>query len=102
MSSSIERLTLREKLHHSHQTVRKLAEHLEQAFVPRVHDLRKVCRHYESSAGPPAVSDVTIRSYVSLVLESDRFTVGLNETLERYLTLIQKDVSAAVSRESNR
>jgi hypothetical protein len=44
------------------------------------------------------VADVTIRGFVSAVLESDQFTARLNDSLENYLNSIQKDVSDVVSR----
>ena len=98
MSPSIEHMTLREKLRDAGRGARELIEHLELGFVPKVHDLRKVARQHDPSSGNPPVADVTIRSYVSSVLESERFTVGLNESLENYLNSIKKDVSEVLSR----
>lgn len=98
MSSTIDHLTLREKLRDAARSVRELIEHIEHGFVPKVHELRKLTRQHDPASGTPPVADVTIRSYVSAVLESDRFTVGLNESLENYLNSIQKDVSEVVSR----
>ena len=102
MSSSINRLTLREKLRDATRGVRELVEHLELGFVPKVHELRKLTRQHDPAAGATPVADVTIRSYVSSVLESDRFTAGLNESLEKYLNSINNDVSDVVSRGSGR
>ena len=102
MSSSINRLTLREKLRDAARGVRELVEHLELGFVPKVHELRKLTRQHDPAAGATPVADVTIRSYVSSVLESDRFTAGLNESLEKYLNSINNDVSDVVSRGSGR
>ena len=102
MSSEIERLTLREKIRESARGVRELIDHLELGFVPKVHELRKLCRQHDPTSGNPPVADVTIRSYVLSVVESDRFTVGLNESLENYLNSIRKDVSEVVSRGSSR
>ncbi len=98
MGSSIDHLTLREKLRDAARGIRELIEHLELGFVPKVHELRKLSRQHDSTSGSPPVADVTIRSYVSSVLESDRFTAGLNESLENYLNSIKKDVSDVVSR----
>jgi len=55
-------------------------------------------RQHDPASDLPPVADVTIRSYVSSVLESDRFTAGLNESLEKYLNSIQKDVSDVIFR----
>ena len=102
MSSSIEHLTLREKLRDAARDVRELIEHLELGFVPKVHDLRKLTRQHDPASGATAVADVTVRSYVSSVLESDRFTAGLNDSLEDYLNSIKRDVSDVVSRGTGR
>jgi hypothetical protein len=98
MSSSIDQLTLREKLRDAEHVLRELAEHLEMGFIPKVHELKKLSRQHDPASGLPPVADVTIRSYVSSVVESDRFTVGLNESLEKYLNAIQKDVGEVVNR----
>ncbi len=98
MSSPIDQLTLREKLRDAAHGIRELIEHLELGFVPKVHDLRKLSRQHDPLSDSPPVADVTIRSYVSSVLESDRFTAGLQDSLENYLNSIQKDVSDVVSR----
>ena len=98
MSSAIEHLTLREKLRDAARGARELIEHLEHGFVPKVHDLRKLCRQHDPTSGSPPVADVTVRGYVSAVLESDQFTAGLNSSLENYLNSIQRDVAEVVSR----
>ena len=98
MSPSIDQLTLREKLRDAARGLRELVEHLEMGFVPKVHELRKLSRQHDPTSDLPPVADVTIRSYVSSVLESDRFTAGLNESLEKYLNSIQKDVSDVIFR----
>ena len=98
MSSPIDQLTLREKLRDATHNVRELIEHLELGFVPKVHELIKLCRQHDPSSGQPAVTDVTIRNDVSAVLGSDRFTAGLNENLEKYLTSIQADLLEVISR----
>ena len=98
MSSSIDNLTLREKLRDAEHVLRELAEHLEQGFIPKVHELKKIRRQPDPASGAAPVADVTIRSYVSGVVESDRFTGGLVESLEKYLNAIQKDVSEVVNR----
>ena len=98
MSSAIDQLTLREKLRDAAHVARELIEHLELGFVPKVHELRKLSRQHDPASGLPPVADVTIRSYVSAVLESDRFSAGLNDNLENYLNSIRKDVTEVVSR----
>lgn len=98
MSSSIDHLTLREKLRDAARGVRELIEHLELGFVPKVHELRKLTRQHDPASGATPVGDVTIRSYVSSVFESDQFTAGLDSSLETYLNSIKKDVSDVVSR----
>ena len=98
MSSSIDQLTLREKVREAERVLRELVEHLEMGFIPKVHELKKLSRQHDPASGSPPVADVTIRSYVSAVVESDRFTGGLVESLDNYLNAIQKDVSEVVNR----
>lgn len=98
MNPAIDHLTLREKLRDAARGARELVEHLELGFVPKVHELRKLSRQHDAASGVPPVADVTIRGYVSAVLESDQFTVRLNDSLENYLNSIQKDVSDVISR----
>lgn len=98
MNPAIDRLTLREKLRDATRGFRELVEHLELGFVPKVHELRKLTRQHDPTSGSTPVADVTIRNAVALVLDSDQFTAGLNDSLEYYLNSIQKDVAGVVSR----
>jgi hypothetical protein len=98
MSSAIDKLPLREKLRDAAHSVRELVEHLELGFVPKVHELRRLSRQPDPASNLPPVADLTIRSHVSAVLESDRFTAGLNENLEKYLQSIQKNLSEEINR----
>lgn len=98
MSSSVDRLTLREKLRDAAHGVRELIEHLELGFIPKVHELKRLTRQHDPADGATNVSDVTVRSHVTSVMQSERFTVGLNDSLEDYLNSIKKDVSDVVSR----
>ena len=98
MAAPIENLTLREKLRDAAHSVRELIEHLEMGFVPKVHELRKLCRQHDPTSDAAPVADSTVRSHVHTVIESDRFTAGLVENLEKYLNSIQKDVANVVSR----
>jgi len=100
--SSIDHLTLREKLRDAAHCTRELIEHLELGFVPKVHELRKLSRQHDPASGVPPVADVTIRSYVSSVIESDRFTAGLSENLEKYLVSIQSDTTDVINRSVGR
>jgi hypothetical protein len=98
MAAPIENLTLREKLRDAAHSVRELVEHLEMGFVPKVHELRKISRQHDPTSDSEPVADSTIRSHVHTVLESDRFTAGLVDSLEKYLNSIQNDVSNVISR----
>ena len=102
MSSDFERLTLREKLRETLRGVRELIDHLELGFVPKVHELRRMTRQHEAASGIVPVSDLTVRSHVLSVLESERFTVGLNDTLEKHLNSIKRDVSEVVKGRGSR
>lgn len=102
MAAHIEQLTLREKLRDAAHTLRELIEHLDMGFVPKVHELKKLCRQPEPGTEAPPVADSTVRSHVHTVLDSDRFTAGLVENLDKYLASIQKDVANVVSKGAGR
>jgi hypothetical protein len=73
-------LTLRDRVVVSIRSDRELIEHLEQAFIPKVHALRKLTRgERQADAAPPG--DRTVHAAAAAVLEADNFTVGVYERL---------------------
>ncbi len=76
----LEEMTLHERLLAAQRLNRELVEHLEQGFIPKAHNLRRVTR-VGSSADDSAANHRTIHTTAAQVVESDDFTVGLHENL---------------------
>ena len=91
-SLNLNQLTLRDKIREAARRSHELSEHLEQAFVPKVHDLRKVTRPPEPNAETPPVADVTVRHQAASVLEADLYTDGLNDDTEALFEAIAAEV----------
>lgn len=87
-----ERLTLREKLIEADKTTRELVQHLEQAFIPKVHNLRRLSR---SGMDPERdeVKDISIRNSADDALQSDAYARKLCGQLSEFLQAIDKDVT---------
>jgi hypothetical protein len=92
MSSSLDNMTLREKMIEADKLVRELMHHLEHGFVPKAHRLRRVARHGADPSEQEHVTDLTIRSTVDDVLQSDEFTRNVAHQLMQFLTAIDRDV----------
>ena len=80
---------LRERLTALERLIRELSEHIEQGFLPRVHDLRRVTR-YRKSGSRSDITDKTVRDQVERVLDSEKFTSDLYGQLEDYLKSIAR------------
>jgi hypothetical protein len=83
-------MTLRQKLIEADKLARELMDHLERGFVPRVHNLRRITRQ-GSDGDLEDITDVTVRSTVDQVLESDDFARNLCEGLKQFLTSIDTE-----------
>lgn len=94
MSQSLDNMTLREKLSEADKLARELIHHLEHGFIPKVHSLRRTARSGmgQSEHADEEVTDVTIRSTVEGVLQSDDFTRNVSDQLTQLLTAIDRDV----------
>lgn len=92
MSRSLDNMTLREKLSEADKLARELIHHLEHGFIPKAHLLRRTARHGIDPAEHEEVTDMTIRSTVDGVLQSDEFTRTVSERLTQFLTAINTDV----------
>lgn len=88
---SLESMTLRQKLIEADKLARELKDHLERGFVPKVHKLRRITRQ-GSDLDEEDVTDVTVRSAVDQVLESDEFAHNLCQALRRFLTSIDDEI----------
>jgi hypothetical protein len=93
----MEEMTLRDKCREVDRLSRELEDHLQQGFVPKVHELRKLCKPQEADFG--GIPDITIRSQIQQVLASERYTGEIYEALERGLVLIAEDVNGLLERD---
>jgi hypothetical protein len=90
---SLEQMTLREKLTEAERLTRELIDHLDQGFLPRCHDLSRLVRPINGE--PPALralEDVTVRTQVAHILESETFTESLFQKLSTYCQAIDEAV----------
>lgn len=80
----IAELTMREKIRNSQHLARDLHEHLTQNLLPKIAELATVCL----PEGEERIADVTIRSQVATVLESERFLAQKDEEIAHYAAAI--------------
>lgn len=85
-------LTMREKIRDCEHLARELAEHWQQNFLPKVADLQTVSN--PTPGNEERVADITVRSSVAAVLESERFAAEREEDLGQYVTAIVAAASA--------
>lgn len=91
---SIQSLTLREQLVEAQRLSRELAEHLDQAFLPKCLELTRLMRPINGE--PPdirALEDVTVRTQASRILETETFTEKVFEELSEYCKAIEAGVN---------
>jgi len=89
--------TLREKIREAERVTRELREHLELNFAPKSHELKKMCRSPDDRPDAEHFADVTIRSQCSQVIQSDRFTAGLDDQAEDLYAAIVVEVEEIAS-----
>ena len=97
-SLNLDQLTLRDKIREAARKSHDMIEHLEHAFVPKAHDLRKVSRPQDPKSESPPIADVTIRHQAAKVLESDQYTEGLSEEAEALFEAIATEVDKLATR----
>ncbi|MBD3675483.1 MAG: hypothetical protein HUJ26_18375 [Planctomycetaceae bacterium] len=93
MSDSTDAMTLQEKVKKSEVLVRELIEHLELGFLPKLKKLYKISRVGKSRSQLEEIADLTIRTHVSQMLESEQFTEDLFEKLSTLTTALEKDMN---------
>lgn len=94
---SPESLTLREQLNAADRLTREVMDHLERAFIPQAHELRRVTRVTGEDDPSAQLADVTLRSQVSTLLKSDDYTQKMTDNLRAYLASIGKEVNRIVA-----
>jgi len=90
MAKSPDELTLRDRVVAAMRLNRELIEHLDQGFVPKVHQLRRVTRPLRPGDEP--VGDKTVHAQAAAVLEADHFTVDVYQQLIAHCESIRKSV----------
>jgi hypothetical protein len=90
-----ESMTLREKFTEGERIARELVQHLEQGFIPKAHNVRKMTKP-QMEAGEDEVRDITLRNAVGDVLASEEFAHPLIHRLRQFVTLIEQDVERIV------
>jgi hypothetical protein len=93
-----QQMTLREMLVDTERFVRELSEHLDQAFIPKCHELSRLVRPINGE--PPDVrtlEDVTVRTQASRILESEQFTESVFDKLSQYCQAIDAAVGKITS-----
>lgn len=90
--SDISQLPLRDKFTSAERLTRELIDHLEQGFLPRIQQVRRVCRKDESDG----VTDKTVRHECSRLIESDKFTQKLTDELQALLDGIASEMEPII------
>lgn len=89
----IEEMTLRDRVAAAQRLSRDLVEHLDQGFIPKVHQLRRVTRSdsqgVDKEQGP---SDRTVHSAAAGVLEADHYTVKVYQRLIAHGESVRRSV----------
>ena len=101
-SLNLNQLTLRDKIREAARRSHDLNEHLEQAFVPKVHQLRKLTRPPEPGSDVIPATDTTIRQQAAIVLDSEKYTVGLDDEISALLVAIVEEVDQVLNKQAFR
>lgn len=99
-SLNLSQLTLRDKIREAARRSQDLHEHLEQAFVPKVHQLRKLTRIPEAGSDAPIVADMSVRHQSAEVMASEKYTLGLDDEAMSLFTSILEDVEQLQAQKS--
>ena len=83
----------------SEKLLRDLTDHLDRGFYPKIRQLERLVRPTETEAFDSRVEDVTVRSHVKAVLDSEIYTDQLCEKLAEYCDAINDSVSRIVEGE---
>lgn len=101
-SLNLSQLTLRDKIREAARRSHDLNEHLEQAFVPKVHQLRKLTRPPEPGTDAIPVSDTTIRHQAAVVLDCEKYTAGMDDETSALFGAIADEVDHVLNNQSFR
>lgn len=101
-SLNLSQLTLRDKIREAARRTHDLNDHLEQAFVPKVHQLRKLTRPPEPGTDAVPVADMSIRHQAAAVLESEAYTTQLDDEVSALFAAIVSEVEHAQNHQSRK
>lgn len=88
-SGEIENLPLGDRLKKADHLARELSEHLRQAYLPKLMDLRGAAKIYDADE----VSDQQVLDHTLAVLQAEKFTAELYNRLRLYLDSIRTEMS---------
>ena len=83
------KLPLVERINKAEHFARELCEHLQQAFLPKLLDLRSSSKKLD----PEVVSDQTMFDQMSSVVKAEQFATDIYARLILYLESIRKDAN---------
>jgi hypothetical protein len=96
MPKSPDDLALRDRVVAAIRLNRELIEHLDQGFVPKVHQLRRLTR--PPRPGDEIPGDKAVHAQAASVLESDNFALRVYADLIAHCESIRKSVQELTSR----
>ena len=85
-------LPLVERITKAEQFARELCEHLQQAFLPKLSELRLSSKKLDADV----VSDQTMFDQMLSVVKAEQFSSDIHARLSMYLDSIRKDASAVL------
>jgi len=86
--TDLNRIPLAERLKTAEYLARELSEHLSQAYLPRLAELRSSSKIYDENL----VSDQQMLDQIQAVLKSDEFAVDVYQKLAQYLESIREEM----------
>ncbi len=95
--TSLDDLTLKERLKKARYLSRELCEHLVQASLPILAELRVASKEFDVKK----VSDQQVFDRTVAVLQAEEFTDELHVRLARYLESIRSEMEALLSADGN-
>lgn len=87
MDEHPENFPLVERFHKAEYLARELSEHLRQAFLPKLSELRHASKVFD----PAQVTDQEMLDKMMAVLNAEDFASGVFEKLNAYLRSIEKE-----------
>lgn len=87
----LDQMPLRDLFSHAQHQARDLAEHLDQNFLPKLHELDELAHPKLNAA---EIRDFTVRTKAAQLLESDDFTCQLLHKMRDSLNAIERSLQS--------